>query len=154
MTLSEYLYVAVGTHSGKAWAVMYGMGNGISCELPFRYGFKIPRYQQIINHLTWMSHSQNLKRVSREHVIDLYLQPPVSKFKLMDFHHLERLVRDANRCRQISQLYNVAVAIRHTQPGSSAISGLRCNGGCAMLAVGEKAVLQIQLSVVTGFGVA
>ena len=62
-----------------------------------RYGFKIPRYQQIINHLTWMSHSQNLKRVSREHVIDLYLQPPVGKFRLMDFHHLERLVRDANR---------------------------------------------------------
>lgn len=44
-----------------------------------------------------MSHSQNLKRVSREHVIDLYLQPPVGKFRLMDFHLMERLVRDANR---------------------------------------------------------
>lgn len=62
-----------------------------------RYGIKLPRYQQIINHLTWMSHSQNLKRVSREHVIDLYLQPPVGKFRLMDFHLMERLVRDANR---------------------------------------------------------
>ena len=69
-----------------------------------RYGLKLPRYQQILNTLTWMSHTQNLKRVSREHVIDLYLQPPVGKFRLMDFHLMERLVRDANRCTCLPSL--------------------------------------------------
>ena len=63
-----------------------------------RFGIKLPRYQQIVNALTWMSHSQTLRRVSREYVIDLYLRPPVSRFRLMDFHLMDRIVRDANRC--------------------------------------------------------
>jgi len=50
-----------------------------------------------VNALTWMSHSQTLRRVSREYVIDLYLRPPVSRFRLMDFHLMDRIVRDANR---------------------------------------------------------
>ncbi len=62
-----------------------------------RFGIKLPRYQQIVNALTWMSHSQTLRRVSREYVIDLYLRPPVSRFRLMDFHLMDRIVRDANR---------------------------------------------------------
>lgn len=62
-----------------------------------RFGIKLPRYQQIVNALTWMSHSQTLRRVSREFVIDLYLRPPVSRFRLMDFHLMDRIVRDANR---------------------------------------------------------
>ena len=44
-----------------------------------------------------MSHSQTLRRVSQEYVIDLYLRPPVSRFRLMDFHLMDRIVRDANR---------------------------------------------------------
>lgn len=43
-----------------------------------RFGIKLPRYNQIVNALTWMSHSQALKRMSRDYVIDLYLRPPVS----------------------------------------------------------------------------
>lgn len=61
-----------------------------------RYGFKLPRYQQIINHLTWMSHAQNLRRVSREHVIDLYLQPPVGRYRLLDWHLMDVIVTRAN----------------------------------------------------------
>ena len=53
---------------------------------------------QIINQLSWMSHSQHLRRVSREYVIDLYLRPPVTKYRLMDYMHIERIVTSANRC--------------------------------------------------------
>lgn len=59
----------------------------------------MPKYQQIISALTWMSHAQNLRRVAAEHTIDLYLRPPVTRFRLMDYHLMERIVRDANRCR-------------------------------------------------------
>jgi hypothetical protein len=37
---------------------------------------RVSRYSQIINQLTWMTHAHNLKRVSQEHKIDLYLRPP------------------------------------------------------------------------------
>lgn len=69
----------------------------LKLSLLCRFGIKLPRYQQIVNALTWMSHSQTLRRVSREYVIDLYLRPPVSRFRLMDFHLMDRIVRDANR---------------------------------------------------------
>ena len=36
-----------------------------------RYNIKVPRYSQMIAALTWMSHSQNLRRMAREYVIDL-----------------------------------------------------------------------------------
>jgi len=63
-----------------------------------RFNIRVPRYQQIISALTWMSHAQNLRRVAAEHTIDLYLRPPVTRFRLMDYHLMERIVRDANRC--------------------------------------------------------
>ena len=47
--------------------------------------------------LTWMSHSQNLRRMAREHPIDLYMQPPVTRFRLLDYHLMDRIVRDSNR---------------------------------------------------------
>ena len=53
----------------------------------------------MINALTWMSHAQNLRRMSKDYVIDLYLQPPVTRFRLMDFHLMDRIVRNASRCR-------------------------------------------------------
>jgi hypothetical protein len=62
----------------------------------------MPRYNQIVNALTWMSHSQNLRRVAREHPIDLYLQPPVTRFRLLDYHLMDRIVRDSNRHETIS----------------------------------------------------
>lgn len=56
------------------------------------------RYSQIINQLTWMTHAHNLKRVSQEHKIDLYLRPPnIGSFKLMDYHLMNRIVKDAYR---------------------------------------------------------
>ena len=64
-----------------------------------RFNIRVPKYQQIISALTWMSHAQNLRRVAAEHTIDLYLRPPVRGFRLMDYHLMERIVRDANRCR-------------------------------------------------------
>ncbi|CAL8463928.1 g3463 [Coccomyxa elongata] len=68
------------------------------CPIPaLRYNIKMPRYNQIVNALTWMSHSQNLRRVAREHPIDLYLQPPVTRFRLLDYHLMDRIVRDSNR---------------------------------------------------------
>ena len=40
----------------------------------------------------------NVKRVSEEHKIDLYLRPPnISSFKLMDYHLMDRIVKDAYR---------------------------------------------------------
>ena len=63
-----------------------------------RYNIKVPRYSQMIAALTWMSHSQNLRRMAREHPIDLYMQPPVTRFRLLDYHLMDRIVRDSNRC--------------------------------------------------------
>ena len=51
--------------------------------------------------LTWMSHSQNLRRMAREHPIDLYMQPPVTRFRLLDYHLMDRIVRDSNRCASL-----------------------------------------------------
>ncbi len=62
-----------------------------------RFFNKLPRYNQMINALTWMSHAQNLRRMSRDYVIDMYLQPPVTRFRLMDFHLMDRIVRNASR---------------------------------------------------------
>lgn len=64
---------------------------------PCRFFNKLPRYNQMINALTWMSHAQNLRRMSQDYVIDLYLQPPVTRFRLMDFHLMDRIVRNASR---------------------------------------------------------
>lgn len=41
----------------------------------------MPKYSQIINQLTWMTHNHNLKRVARDYKIDLYLTPPVQLFR-------------------------------------------------------------------------
>ena len=62
----------------------------------------MPRYSQMIAALTWMSHSQNLRRMAREHPIDLYMQPPVTRFRLLDYHLMDRIVRDSNRCASFS----------------------------------------------------
>lgn len=56
------------------------------------------RYAHIINQLTWMTHAHNLRRVSEDFCIDLYLRPPnIGSFKLMDYHLMERIVKDAYR---------------------------------------------------------
>lgn len=69
------------------------------CPVPgWRFGVRMPRYSQIINQLTWMTHAHNLRRVSEDYRIDLYLRPPnIASYKLMDFHLMERIVKDAYR---------------------------------------------------------
>ncbi|KAL6769235.1 hypothetical protein ACKKBG_A18025 [Auxenochlorella protothecoides x Auxenochlorella symbiontica] len=63
----------------------------------WRYNVRIPRYSQLMNSLTWMSHQQTLRRVSQEYVIDLYLRPPVFHYRLMDYYLAERIVREASQ---------------------------------------------------------
>ncbi|GIM01831.1 hypothetical protein Vretimale_6609, partial [Volvox reticuliferus] len=61
-------------------------------------GRRAPRYGALINKLTSMTHVANLKRVAIEHRIDLYLRPPgVGGFRLLDFHLMDRIVKDAYR---------------------------------------------------------
>lgn len=55
------------------------MLRAVHIELPYtyamhRFGIKLPRYNQIVNTLTWMSHSQALKQMSKDYVIDLYMR--------------------------------------------------------------------------------
>ena len=63
-----------------------------------RFGYKLPRYNQIINALTWMSHAVALRRMAQDYVIDLYLRPPVWHFRLMDYHLMDRIVKSSNQC--------------------------------------------------------
>lgn len=79
---------------------------------------------QIINQLSWMSHSQHLRRVSREYVIDLYLRPPVTKYRLMDYMHIERIVTSANRCAWQLLCLCVLHLAGHACPGATRWAGL------------------------------
>jgi len=63
-----------------------------------RFGYKLPRYNQIINALTWMSHAVALRRMAQDYVIDLYLRPPVWHYRLMDYHLMDRIVKSSNQC--------------------------------------------------------
>ena len=71
-----------------------------------------------------MSHSQHLRRVSREYVIDLYLRPPVTKYRLMDYMHIERIVTSANRCAGQLQCLCVLHAAGGASPGAPRWAGL------------------------------
>lgn len=76
------------------------------CPVPaWRTHMRLPRYSQIINQLTWMTHAHTLRRVAAEHAIDLYLRPPnIGAFKLMDYHLMDRLVADAHRCVRLDHV--------------------------------------------------
>jgi len=70
------------------------------CPLPsLQFGYTMmPRYNQLINALTWMGHTQNMRQVKRDFHIDLYLRPPgIQHYKLMDYNLMDRIVRDAYR---------------------------------------------------------
>jgi lysophospholipid hydrolase len=61
---------------------------------PFRY----PRYGEMINSLFFLSHQQQIKASMKEFHVDLYMRPTgVQFFKLMDYHLMDRIVRDAYR---------------------------------------------------------
>ena len=57
--------------------------------------------------------AQNLRRVGREFTIDLYLRPPVTHFRLMDYHLMARKLHF--RCRAIPGLM-LGTAIQFMQP--------------------------------------
>ena len=61
---------------------------------PFRY----PRYGEMINSLLFLSHKQQIRTTMKEFKVDLYMQPTgVQFYRLMDYHLMDRIVRDAYR---------------------------------------------------------
>ena len=49
-----------------------------------------------------------------------YLRPPVTRFRLMDFHFMDRIVRDSNRqvpelCYALQSLHAPAASAGHSQ---------------------------------------
>lgn len=64
----------------------------------WRFGIRMPGHAAMMNALTWMAHKQNLARLAQEgQQVDLYLRPPVTQYRLMDYHLADRIVRDASR---------------------------------------------------------
>jgi predicted acylesterase/phospholipase RssA/CRP-like cAMP-binding protein len=64
----------------------------------WKYGIKLPNHASLMNALTWMAHKQNLARLAREgQRVDLYLRPPVTKYRLMDYHLEDRIASESNR---------------------------------------------------------
>eukprot|EP00798_Chlamydomonas_sp_ICE-L_P019927 gene19927-26631_t len=117
------------------WASLTPYDGGVSgwrllwdrwCPVPSwrsKPNVKLPRYSQIINQLTWMTHAHNLKRVSEDYKIDLYLRPPnIGNFKLMDYHLMDRIVKDAYRYA------NSAVSHWKLNKAKKEASGVDCDG--------------------------
>lgn len=95
--------------TNTSWANMTPYDGGLSgwhllwdrlCPVPqWRFGTKAPRYRELVNALSWMSHSQNLRRILQDHVVDLYLRPPhIGQYRLMDFHLMDDMVATSFRC--------------------------------------------------------
>jgi hypothetical protein len=64
----------------------------------------VPRYRELVNALSWIAHSQNLRRMCQDYRVDLYLRPPhIAAYKLMDFHLIDRIVRNSYRCALFSK---------------------------------------------------
>lgn len=108
MGVDTVIVVDVEAKDDLGWSSLTPYDGGLSgwrllwdrwCPIPsWRTQLKLPRYAQIVNQLTWMTHAHNLKRVNEDYRIDLYLRPPnIGSFKLMDFHLMERIVKDAYR---------------------------------------------------------
>jgi len=61
---------------------------------PFRY----PRYGEMINSLLFLSHKQQIRATMRDFHVDLYMQPTgVQFYRLMDYHLMDRIVRNSYR---------------------------------------------------------
>jgi hypothetical protein len=70
------------------------------CPVPsLRFGGPTPRYRELVNALSWIAHSQNLRRMCQNYRVDLYLRPPnIGAYKLMDFHLMEDIVKSSHMC--------------------------------------------------------
>lgn len=108
MGVGTVIVVDVEDRDQSAWLNLSPTDGGVSgwqlawdkiCPVPrWRFGIRIPGHAQLINALTWMAHTQNLSRLAQEgHHIDLYLRPPVTQYRLLDYHLIDRIVREATR---------------------------------------------------------
>jgi len=115
------------------------------CPVPsWRYGTRMPRYSQIINQLTWMTHAHNLRRVSEDYRIDLYLRPPnIASYKLMDFHLMERIVKDAYRYASLAVSKWPLLSRVATAPAGGAHTGGAPQQGAAVAAAAAAAALPV-----------
>ncbi len=51
---------------------------------------KMPRYSDILDVLTYVSHSRQLRAVRQANIVDLYLRPNgISDYSIMDYHRME-----------------------------------------------------------------
>lgn len=119
------------------------------CPVPsWRYGTVLPRYASIINQLTWMTHAHNLRRVSEDYRIDLYLRPPnIASYKLMDFHLMERIVRDSYKYAALTVSKWPMLASVATVPGAGGAAshrkGARPYQAAAVAAAAAAATLPV-----------
>ena len=84
------------------------------CPIPsLRFGGAVPRYRELVNALSWIAHSQNLRRMCQDYRVDLYLRPPnIGAYKLMDFHLIDRIVRASYLCASSSGTTSPVAAIK------------------------------------------
>lgn len=130
VTLNFCLQVDVEDKQSGAWHNLTPYDGGLSgwrvlwdryCPIPSLRSARVgspghPRYREMINALSWIAHSQNLRRMCQDYKVDLVLSPPyASSFKLMDYHLVERIVRDAYRCGDELQLNSACFSICSNQ---------------------------------------
>lgn len=105
----QCLQVDVEDKQSGAWHSLTPYDGGLSgwrllwdrvCPIPsLRFGGAVPRYRELVNALSWIAHSQNLRRMCQDYRVDLYLRPPnIGAYKLMDFHLIDRIVRTSYLC--------------------------------------------------------
>ena len=88
---------------------------------PFRY----PRYGEMINSLMFLSHQQQIRATMRDFHVDLYMQPTgVQFYRLMDYHLMDRIVRDAYRYGW-TKVAEWTASTCHTEGDSSSTMKLR-----------------------------
>eukprot|EP00899_Mesostigma_viride_P014018 jgi/Mesvir1/22617/Mv14061-RA.1 len=60
--------------------------------------FKLPRYNELMNALAYVSHTMQLRAARKTDKIDLYLRPTgINNYKLRDYHLMDEIVRGAYR---------------------------------------------------------
>ena len=106
--VGSVIVVDVEDRDQSAWHNLSSTDGGVSgwqllwdriCPVErWRFGIRMPGHAAMMNALTWMAHKQNLARLAQEgQQVDLYLRPPVTQYRLMDYHLADRIVRDASR---------------------------------------------------------
>jgi len=107
MGVDRLIVVDVEDKDFCTWNSMTAYGEGLSGWLLLWDSLKalvvktkrrFPKHGELINSLLFLSHKQQLRSVMRDYHIDLYMRPTgVQYFRLMDYHLMDRIVRDAYR---------------------------------------------------------